>query len=172
MFQTFVGSLAVALLALAALSGCSKEKCEACTEDSDCASGLVCHPEFKVCRAAGDKPSCPVECLKSKQCSEEGFCSLKGTKCVIGEHDCARSAQCTDRGKCTRKDLGEIGMCVTINPADCQKSNFCRTKGHCSVDRKSRQCRALSDSDCEQAEICTADKKCKAQNGECVAAAP
>lgn len=171
--QMFVGLLALALLATAALSGCSKQKCEACTQDSDCASGLVCHPEHKVCRAEGDKPSCPVECLKSKQCSEQGLCTLKGAKCVIGDNDCERSAQCTDEGRCTRKDLGDIGTCVTISDADCEKSTFCRTKGHCSVNRRSRQCRARSDADCERAEICTVHKKCKAnQQGDCVAAAP
>jgi Cys-rich repeat protein len=171
-FQSFVGSLALMLLTLAALSGCSKGKCEPCTQDSDCASGLVCHPEVKVCTAR-DKPSCPVECLKSKKCREDGLCTLKGNKCVIGEDDCRQSAQCTDRGKCTRKDLGAIGMCVSISPEDCEKSTFCRTKGHCSVDRKSRLCRALSDADCERAEICTVHKKCKANSkGDCVAAAP
>ena len=169
MFQSFVYSAALALLAMAALAGCSKQKCEACTQDSDCASGLVCHPELKICRK---KPSCPVECSKSEGCKKGGLCTLKGGKCVIGEDDCRQSAQCTDEGKCTRKDLGEFGMCVTISPEDCQRSTFCRTKGHCSVDRKSRECQALSDADCERAEICTADKKCKASKGECVAAAP
>ena len=93
MAKPFVGSLALALLALSVVSGCSKEKCEACAQDTDCASGLVCHPELKICRAEGDKPSCPVECLKSKQCSEQALCTLKGTKCVIGEDDCRGSAQ-------------------------------------------------------------------------------
>jgi hypothetical protein len=163
--------LAFALLAAGALSGCSKEKCEACADDSECGSGMVCHPEFKVCRPKGDKPACPDECLKSKACSEQALCTLKGDKCVVGELDCSKSALCTDEGRCTRKDLADYGTCVTINPADCQKSTFCRTKGHCSVDRKSRLCRALSDDDCSQADICKVEKKCKAdlKTGQCVA---
>ena len=174
MVQTFLGSLALALLALAALSGCStKKKCEACAQDSDCKSELVCHSEFKVCTAKGDKPSCPVQCEKSKHCSEQGLCTLKGNRCIIGEADCIKSAQCIDEGRCTRKDLGDFGTCITISPEDCKKSTFCRTKGHCSVDRKSRLCRARKDADCELAEVCTKHKKCKASaEGECVAAPP
>jgi len=171
--SAFVGSLSIALLALVAFAGCSKEKCEPCAQDSDCGSGLVCHPELKICRAEGDAPSCPEECAKSKQCAEQALCTLKGSKCIIGEDDCRRSAQCTDEGRCTRKDLADIGTCVTISEEDCKKSTSCQTKGHCSVDRKSRLCRALSDGDCELSEACTKDKKCTAsKQGECVAAAP
>ena len=172
MVRTFVGLLAVSLLALSVSSGCSKARCEPCAQDSDCGSGLVCHPEFKICRAKGDKPSCPEECSKSEDCAKYGTCTLKNDRCVIGELDCSKSAQCTDEGRCTRKDLGNIGTCVTINPADCKKSTFCRTKGYCSVDRKSRLCRALSNADCELAEVCTKQKKCVSHNGECVAKAP
>ncbi len=172
MFRTSVGLLAVSLLALLVSSGCAKSKCEVCTQDSDCMSGLVCHPELKICRTRGDKPSCQRECSESEKCAQYALCTLKNNRCIIGELDCSKSAQCTDEGRCTRKDLGNLGTCVTINPDDCAKSTFCRTKGYCSVDRKSRLCRALSDADCKQAEICKKQKKCKAHKGDCVAAEP
>jgi hypothetical protein len=169
----FVGSLALALLALAASSGCSKDKCEPCAVNFDCGSDMVCQPDLKVCKPKGDKPACSVECSESPQCKELALCTLKGNRCVVGELDCSKSAQCTDEGKCTRQDLGDFGTCVTINAGDCVKSTSCRTAGHCSVDRKSRQCRALSDGDCKQAEICKKEKKCKANNqGECVVGEP
>jgi len=165
------GTAALVAVALSALSGCGKDKCEPCAQDSECQSGLVCHPEAKVCRPPGDKPACQAECEKSERCAKFATCTLKGDKCVVGELDCSKSAQCTDEGKCTRKDLGDIGTCITINEADCQKSTSCQTKGHCSVDRKSRLCRALADSDCEASEMCKQHKKCKADKatGECVA---
>ena len=172
MFRSSVGLVIVPLLALPLLWGCSKAKCEPCTQDSDCESGLVCHPELKICRAQGDKPSCPEECSKSEKCTQYAMCTLKNDRCVIGELDCSKSAQCTDEGRCTRKDVGNVGTCVTINPADCKNSTSCQTKGHCSVDRKSRLCRALSNADCELAEICTKHKKCVSHDGECVAAKP
>ena len=131
---------------------------------------MTCLPDAKVCKPSGDKPICPQECLKTKECAAAGLCSLKGTRCVVGtDDDCRQSAACKDEGKCNRVDLGDFGTCVAISPKDCKSSNLCRTKGYCSAWSKTRECRAMSDGDCMDAEVCTINKKCKASKGECIA---
>jgi hypothetical protein len=166
--------LSFLVVVLVGLPGCSKGKCEACTKDGDCGSGLACDPQTHVCRKAGDKSiACPGDCAVSKQCTEGGLCTFRNGKCVIAsDDDCRRSAQCSNEGKCNRRDFGAVGECVNVNAQDCKKSVFCRTLGQCSVDPRTRECRVASDFDCREAEVCTKERKCVANNGTCATAGP
>jgi len=170
MTRVLLSFLAVVLVGL---PGCSKGKCEACTKDGDCGAGMVCHPQTHVCHPPGDKIVCPGDCAVSKQCEQGGLCTFRNGKCVIAsDNDCRRSAQCTNEGKCNRRDFGEVGECVNVNAEDCKKSVFCRTLGQCSIDPRTRECRVASDFDCREADVCTKEKKCVANNGTCATAAP
>jgi hypothetical protein len=170
MKRAFAGLLPIVLLGFCALPGCSKGKCEACTKDADCAPGLTCHPQSRICKAPGNTAiECPGDCGVSKQCQEGGLCTFRNGKCVVAtDEDCRRSEVCTGHGRCNRRDFGAFGECVGVNPEDCRKSTFCRTLGQCKMDSRLRECRAASDDDCAKAETCTRDQKCKAKDGVCV----
>jgi hypothetical protein len=166
--------VSLGLLAIILVGSCSKGKCEVCAVDSDCGSGLACHPKSHVCRKSGDKSiSCPADCAVSQQCDEGGLCTFRNGKCVISsDNDCRRSAQCKNEGKCNRRDFGEVGECVSVNAEDCKKSANCRTLGQCSVNPRSRECQVASDNDCVLSDVCTKEKKCRANNGTCATTAP
>jgi hypothetical protein len=74
------------------------------------------------------------------------------------------SKRCTIVGLCGERDGG---ACVAVAAADCRRSLYCRTSGHCGL--KGDACVATNDADCRASTGCRYRGACTVSGSECVA---
>lgn len=153
--------------------GLCTTKGEACvaTSDEHCALSAECKTHGRC--AAGDGGRCIVRddegCRKADVCSEKGQCVTRGFACGVGdEQDCLRSRICLREGRCHmlpgyRDSPGcliETGRApAIIDPLELTElmewSYYdLACEPHCGV---------VSDLDCERAQACISEMRCKAR---------
>jgi hypothetical protein len=103
-----------------------------------CADRFVCRYSGACSAKAGAPGECvaasEVDCHKSMECSNFGFCSLQGDRCEAGsDDDCAASYECHSHGHCHRVVAPDatIPSCGATSIDDCARSEACRVHGHC-----------------------------------------
>ncbi len=75
-----------------------------------------------------------ADCKQSRVCADDGRCTLKKDRCVVGSNaDCKLSRDCAEGGQCTFKD----GRCIATTNAECKGSRRCKERGACFLWRTS-----------------------------------
>src|SRR5262245_64798482 len=76
-------------------------------------------------------PSDFGQCLRSRMCQFEGFCSPSPEgQCIASSDDDCRPSDACLGGRCTAKE----GRCVAGSEEDCRGSWACKGWGRCSFD--------------------------------------
>ena len=133
------------------------EKGGKCETNEDCADRLGCAKD-KTCQTYKT-----IECQShDNACKVEGRCTGEENKCVAGSaEECKASEFCKRDGRCTVKE----GRCVAATAADC--NDVCQKFGRCTP--QDDKCMATELDQCKSAQICQGAKRCKVENGVCIA---
>ncbi len=96
------------------------------------------------------------------QAARDPACAGLGTCVASADADCEASRGCALEGRC--KAAG--GICVG-RPEDCKRSELCAALGWCTP-TAAGLCRAGGAGDCQAADVCKREGRCKASQGACV----
>jgi hypothetical protein len=110
-------------------------------------------------------PSDFGQCLRSRMCQFEGFCSPsdEGQCIAASDDDCKGSDACLG-GRCSARN----GVCVAASDEDCRGSWACKGWGRCNFDGTDA-CIATSAADCAASTRCQREGECRLAGDECVA---
>lgn len=156
------------------LRGCFVGANEDCSQSRWCKERGRCTASGKMMCRAGSTD----DCRQSARCVQKGLCTHhKGVCQAASDADCRQSKACKDLGHCTARngtcaDTWGYGTCVvSTEPGYDRCCLFCRQFGWCHAQVGGR-CRALSDDDCRQSDVCRQAGQCTALNGSCEMAPP
>lgn len=177
-----------------ALEGACIDKDDGCVADADgcrqaarCAKEGRCSIDDGLCVAAAD-----TDCKDAEACTHGGRCKADAGSCVVASDlECKVAPVCKVEGRCSARDgicvkscaEGELckkhgrcgerashpGSCVALSDADCDKAEVCADLGHCSLGLDAR-CEAGDDVECRLSRACKEDGRCTQQRGRCVPA--
>lgn len=167
--RSFVLPVVLVLLGVFVLAAAPKKQksCEACTADAECAQGLRCDAEQKVCQSLLHPKVCPEDCATSKGCAQSGSCHYDARLRLCApksEEDCRHSLKCRQSGRCHLDKEGS--SCVAASTADCAASEMCKDIGLCTF--KDEVCDITSDADCRLTSRCASDGACRLSGDKCV----
>ena len=116
-----------------------------CSKDSDCETGMVCHPG----RLCGNDLDCHPACQDDEDCSPSGMICLDGA-CVSG---CRSDLECPEWARCRLEgDPCGIYQCVDcLSDSDCPPVSRCLL-GNEDCGRKRNGCYGID---------CTSDAECR-----------
>lgn len=182
-----------------ASDGCTREgscvdKGDGCVADADgCSQSTRCSEEGRcsiddgLCVAAADS-----DCKDAKACTHGGRCKADAGSCIVkSDQECKVAAVCKEEERCSARDgicvkscaedelckkhgrCGERdshpGSCVALSDADCDKAEVCADLGHCSLGLDAR-CEAGDDVECRLSRACKEDGRCTQKRGRCLPA--
>ena len=125
--------------------------------ENSCKLFGLCTYEDGACVARGD------DCEESGECKTYGLCTSNQGLCrASSDQDCALSKICLEQGFCKHTQNS-----CTISSSGCLGTLRCKKFGLCSESRGA--CIALNDIDCRSSTVCSAEGKCFALSGQCIA---
>jgi hypothetical protein len=106
---------------------CVPGKYEHCADSEGCDTHGACGYSEKL----GCVPMAGTHCNDSELCRKGGKCEFVARSCrKMRPGDCRGSRECDDEGLCTVKD---DDICVAANDADCSRSAACRRDKRCTA---------------------------------------
>lgn len=115
LFSTFQAAIGLLILALALLGGCSLTlDLQACTEDDDCAGGLICSEDNLCQESAVDG------CTGDEDCDDGYYCGAD-QRCIMGGASCQDSEDCDEGFVCGPDDRCIDSSAQCQIDADCEE---------------------------------------------------